>query len=280
MFNLTEIMQAAHSGQAFDTMARQFGLTPQQARSAVEALLPAFSLGLQRQTQSLQMLSALLAQVAAAQQQASAYENPAAAFSPHAAQQGQGLIGIVFGNPEVARQIAAQAAAMSGVSMQILQQMMPFMATMLMGGMNRTMMNGLQNAGFQVPGTGTGFPGMPDPRAFSEMFGRMMGAGAAGAPPRSEPPPEPAGAPQASAFEQMMTNNPFAAMLAGMMRAASAPSDDAKPEEPPPPPPTAAELNYEAFAKLFQTGRDVQDQYMQNLQDIFSKMLSQPARPA
>lgn len=278
MFNLTEIMQAAHSGQAFDTMARQFGLTPQQARSAVEALLPAFSLGLQRQTQSLQMLSAFLGQVAAAQQQASAYENPAAAFSPYAAQQGQGLIGIVFGNPEVARQIAAQAAAMSGVSMQILQQMMPFMATMLMGGMNRTMMNGLQNAGVQVPSGGSAFPGMPDPRAFSEMFGRMMGAGAAGTAPK--PAPERAGAPQASAFEQMMTNNPFAAMLAGMMRAASAPSEDAKPEEPPPPPPTAAELNYEAFSKLFQTGRDVQDQYLQNLQGIFAKMLSQPARPA
>jgi hypothetical protein len=279
MFNLTEIMQAAHSGQAFDTMARQFGLTPQQARSAVEALLPAFSLGLQRQTQSLQMLSALLAQVAAAQQQASAYDNPAAAFSPYAAQQGQGLIGIVFGDPEVARQIAAQAAAMSGVSMQILQQMMPFMATMLMGGMNRTMMNGLQNAGYQMPPqAGAGFPGMPDPRAFSDMFGRMMGAGAMGSAPKPAPAPEPA-ASQASAFEQMMTNNPFAAMLAGMMRAASAPSGDAKEEEPPPPPPTAAELNYEAVSQLFQTGRDVQDQYLRNLQDIFSKMLGQPARP-
>jgi hypothetical protein len=142
------------------------------------------------------------------------------------------------------------------------------------------MMNGLQNAGFQVPNVGTGFPGMPDPRAFGDMVGRMMGAGTMTSRPTPPPAPEPAAESQPSAFEQMMTNNPFAAMLAGMMRAASAPSPEAEPEEPPPPPPTAAELNYEAVAQLFQTGRDVQEQYLKNLQEIFSKMLGQPARPA
>jgi hypothetical protein len=143
--------------------------------------------------------------------------------------------------------------------------------------MNRTMMNGLQAAGIPMPPPAAGgmaFPGMPGPGAYGEMFGRMMGGGTAA----PEPPKAKAtGDAQPSAFEQMMTNNPFAAMLAGMMRAASRPSED-PPEEPPPPPPTAAELNYEAMSKLFQTGRDVQDQYLQNLQDIFSKMLGQPAR--
>lgn len=277
MFNLTEIMQAAHSGQAFDNMARQFGLTPQQARSAVEALLPAFSLGLQRQTQNLQMLSSLMAQMSSGQH-ATAFENPGFAFSPNAAQQGQGLMGIVFGNPEVARQIAAQAAAMSGVNMQILQQMMPFMATMLMGGMNRTMMSGLQAAGLASPGQAAApnpFAGMANP--FGDMFGRIMG-GAGG---DTQPEPKPQGASAqgnpANPFEQMMANNPFTAMLAGMMRAAQGSGTEEK-EEPPPPPPTASDLNYEAVSQLFQTGREVQDQYLQNLQDIFSKMLGQPAR--
>ncbi len=46
MFNLSEIMQSAQGGQAIPNLAKQFGLTPEQTQAAINALLPAFSVGL------------------------------------------------------------------------------------------------------------------------------------------------------------------------------------------------------------------------------------------
>ncbi len=51
MMTLFEMMQQAQNGQAMQNLARQYGLSQQQTQAAIEALLPAFSMGLQRQTQ-------------------------------------------------------------------------------------------------------------------------------------------------------------------------------------------------------------------------------------
>ncbi len=50
MINLFELMRQAQGNPA-EAMARQFGLSPPQAESAIDALLPAFALAIQRQLQ-------------------------------------------------------------------------------------------------------------------------------------------------------------------------------------------------------------------------------------
>jgi hypothetical protein len=52
MFNLLEIMQAAQGGNAYNNLAQQFGIGTEQAQKAVEALLPAMSMGLQQQARA------------------------------------------------------------------------------------------------------------------------------------------------------------------------------------------------------------------------------------
>ena len=51
MMNLFDIMQSAQNGRAMPNLAQQYGLSLQQTQAALDALLPAFSMGLQRQTQ-------------------------------------------------------------------------------------------------------------------------------------------------------------------------------------------------------------------------------------
>ena len=46
--NLNDIIQAAQGGQGVANLATQFGLTPDQAQAAVQALTPAFSTALQK----------------------------------------------------------------------------------------------------------------------------------------------------------------------------------------------------------------------------------------
>ena len=45
MLPLFDMLANAQNGQAMDMLARQFNLSQQQTRAAVEALLPAFSKG-------------------------------------------------------------------------------------------------------------------------------------------------------------------------------------------------------------------------------------------
>ncbi|TIP95112.1 MAG: DUF937 domain-containing protein, partial [Mesorhizobium sp.] len=50
MPSLFDILAQAQNGNGMQALAQQFGLSQQQAQSAVEALLPAFSQGLKSST--------------------------------------------------------------------------------------------------------------------------------------------------------------------------------------------------------------------------------------
>ena len=92
MFNPIEMLQA-QGGVGMQTMAQQFGLSPEQTRRALEALLPAFAIGMQRNT-------------------------PA---DPTGLSQ-------LFGSPMLTQAVLQQAAMTSGVGAQVLRQMLPAMA--------------------------------------------------------------------------------------------------------------------------------------------------------
>lgn len=178
MFNLFELMQRGQNGEAVDALARQFGLSPQQASGAVDALLPAFMLGFQRMMQQGQ----------SAPGAAEAAVVFGKAFTPEAMAQGPAIAAALFGSPEFGRQVAAQAAAASGVSQATMQEMIPAMASMIAGGMARTAaeqglawMKTLQPQAAKPAAAPNPF----DPAAMMDAWSRMMGV----APPEPEPPP-------------------------------------------------------------------------------------------
>ena len=49
--NLNQIIESAHHGEAMNSLAEQFDITPDQAAEAVHVLMPALSMGLQQQMQ-------------------------------------------------------------------------------------------------------------------------------------------------------------------------------------------------------------------------------------
>jgi len=61
--NLNDIIQAAQGGQGVNNLASQFGLSPEQAQAAIQAMIPAFSGGLQNAAQSPSGLGGLLSQL-------------------------------------------------------------------------------------------------------------------------------------------------------------------------------------------------------------------------
>src|SRR3954454_22494597 len=133
MFNLFDMMQRSQDGSAVENMARQFGLTPRQAENAVDVLLPAFTLALQRHMQNPQLWPNLMAAVQPPPAPPSnPFEAASRAFTPEGMRQGAEFMTNLFASPDLSKQIAANGAAASGLPATMLQQMLPAMGAMLM----------------------------------------------------------------------------------------------------------------------------------------------------
>ena len=96
--NLNEIMQAAQGGQGIDNLASQFGLSPEQTQAAIQAVIPAFSKGLQGATQDPSSLGGILSHLASGAHEAS-YTDPDQASA--ASSQGGDVLGQIFGSSGV-----------------------------------------------------------------------------------------------------------------------------------------------------------------------------------
>jgi hypothetical protein len=130
--NLNDIIQAAQGGQGVNNLASQFGLTPDQAQAAIQAMIPAFSAGLQNAVQNPAGLGGLVSHLAS-EAHLGSYVDPNQASA--AAGQGGQVLGQIFGSSQVATQISQHASQVSGVDAQTIQQMMPIVASMLVGGL-------------------------------------------------------------------------------------------------------------------------------------------------
>lgn len=131
MFNIDDILRSAQGGGGADALARQFGISPAQAQSAMEALTPAFQMGLQRQAQQNPQAMGELLQKMASGAHADAHDDPAAASQA----QGNDILSSLFGSRAGSAAVAQQASAMSGVPASVLKAMLPVIASMVMGGM-------------------------------------------------------------------------------------------------------------------------------------------------
>ncbi|MCZ8041458.1 MAG: DUF937 domain-containing protein [Beijerinckiaceae bacterium] len=300
MMNLFEMMQQAQNGQAMQNIARQYGLSPQQTQAAIDALLPAFSMGLQRQTQDPYAFGSL-AQMMTASPFGHIFDANGDGIPDNARSAGTDVLSQLFGSKEVSNAVAAQAAATSGVGQAVLKQMLPVIAAMVMGGLTKSM---------QSNGLG-GILGQ-----FSEMMrGQMPGMQPAPAPPSANPanPLEAIlgslfGNGQAPAGGQTQGGGPFGGgqmpggqmgmdqmggmfgqILTGMLGGAQAqpePERRAARPAPEPEPQDAAPsadagpgaIGLDALNQMFETGRQVQDSHQEAMKSIFDTMFGGPGR--
>lgn len=181
MPSLFDIFAQAQNGNAMQALAQQYGLSMQQTQAAVQALLPAFSQGLQRNTADPYGMGAFMTAMASGQH-AKYFEDATRAFSPQGIDEGNGILGHLFGSKDLSRAVASQAAQATGLSQQVLQQMLPAMASMMMGGLFNQTNNQMQAAG--------GFGGGNNPlgQIIEEM---MRQGGVAPAPQQRQAPQQP-----------------------------------------------------------------------------------------
>src|SRR3954453_16232801 len=183
MLPLFDMLANAQNGKGIDLLARQFNLTQQQTELALEALLPAFSQGLKRNTSDPYGIAGFMTALASGQH-GQYFDNAQRAFSPDGMADGNGILGHLFGSKDLSRAVASQAAQATGIGQNVLQQMMPAIAAMLMGGMFKQSTKQMQAGGF----------GASNP--LGEIIEQMMRqGGGGGTAPQQRPQQSPQSAP-------------------------------------------------------------------------------------
>jgi hypothetical protein len=273
MFNLTDILQAAQGGEAVANLARQFHISQQQALAAIQALTPALSTGLAYNAQDPAGLSSILSHMMSGQHKA-AFEDPNAAKTDATAAAGQDALAQMFGaGAQATQQIANHAAQISGVSAAVIQQMLPVIASMVMGGL----MTAMQNHG--LGGVFSELGSLAQKGGFGSILGQMFGQpgaapGAGGPTPGAQKPPP---MPDMGAI--------FGNVLSGMFGGAkpSAPAQGAAPQPDPPQQPAAAggldptsvEAGLDALSKMFNHGAQMSAAHQQAWADVLGQVFQQ-----
>jgi len=296
MLPLFDMISQAQDGRGMDLLARQFNLSQQQAQLAVEALLPAFSQGLKRNASDPYGLGSFMAALASGNH-AQYFDDAAKAFSPQGVNEGNGILGQLFGSKDLSRAVASQAAQATGLSQQMLQQMLPVIASMVMGGLFKQSTGQMQNAqagGFggannplgqiieemmkqgggltggqqapqqrQAPQGQNSFGNNPLGKVLQDMFG-------GGAPQQAPQNPQP----QDPQPGNPLGNNPWGKILEDMLGGGQA-GATAPPRQAPQPEPGGRQGNPydDIFGKMFETGRQQRDEYEKNIGSVFDQFL-------
>lgn len=150
--DILSALLAAQGGGATRQLGQQFGLNESQVGSALSALVPALAAGLQRNTSSQGGLQDLIGALSGGSHQ-QYLDNPSMLGQPETVQDGNGILGHIFGSKEVSREVASRASAQSGISPDILKAMLPLVASMMMGALSK---QGAQQPGGLSAGAGGG----------------------------------------------------------------------------------------------------------------------------
>jgi len=167
--NLYEMVSTAQGGKALQSLAQQYGLSPEQTAAAVDALAPAFSHGLKRTTSDPAGFAALL-QALSSGGHGRYVQNPAEAVSASGIADGNGILGHLFGSKDLSRAVAQQASSATGIDAATLRQMLPSLASMVMGGLFQ------QTAGRAQAAQAGGF-GAGDGNILGDLIKEMMKQG-------------------------------------------------------------------------------------------------------
>ena len=132
---LNEILGAGN-GQVLRQIAGQFGLDESDARNAINNLLPALSQGVKRNAQQQGGMDSLLSALERGNH-GRYIDDPQALAEETATIDGNNILGHILGNKQNSREVASKAAESTGMDMGMLKQMLPVLAGIVMGTLNK-----------------------------------------------------------------------------------------------------------------------------------------------
>ncbi len=266
MRTIMDMLNDSTSGNLAANMARQYGLAQEQMVAVMASLMPAFAEGMRRSASDPAGFLKLMQAYAAMHQAGMASQ----AFNQAAVEQGNAILGQLFGSKDLSRAVAAQAAQATGLSASILKAMLPALAPAVIDGMFKQMAGGgaqnpfgkmmEQMAGGQNPWgkmleqmMGQASGGQASINPWGKMLEGMLGGGAQGAGSTTDSP--------LGRMEEMFGG---ASKTASSGRARGEDEDSGSRKRGP---------LEEMIGDMFDTGRTVQRDYQKGIESIFDEFL-------
>jgi hypothetical protein len=136
MGGLLEMILKSQNGAAVEQLARNFGVSGEDATRAIAGMLPGLSSGMQSNISSPEGLESLGRALHQGRHQ-QYLERPETLGDQSTIQDGNNILGHILGSKDASRQLAGEASARTGLDSGTLKKMLPAIAAMLMGGLSK-----------------------------------------------------------------------------------------------------------------------------------------------
>ncbi len=141
--NLMDLLGQSAGQNAVGQIARELGIDERMAQQAVQAVLPAMGRGISRNAASGNGIGGLINALGKGSHERYV-ERPEVLGKRETIDDGNAILGHIFGNKEVSRNVAGRAAKETGVSSDIIKKMLPMVAAVAMGMLSKQTQNGRQ----------------------------------------------------------------------------------------------------------------------------------------
>jgi len=151
--NITDLLFDKSNSNTITEFAKDFDVSDSQAKDAISSLAKSLSLGLGQNTQDVRGLDGLFD--ALKKSNHSRYlDDPSLLGRKETTQDGNDILGHIFGNKEVSRHVTKRASKTTGLSSSLLKKMLPVVATMVMASLGKKMLGGKKTASSRQESTG------------------------------------------------------------------------------------------------------------------------------
>jgi hypothetical protein len=134
MPSMIEMLLNSGNTSPLSQLGSKFGISEDQVRQAVEALAPALSIGMKRNVASPMGAGSFIEALSSGRHEQYA-DQPDLALSDDGVIEGNKILGHVLGSKDVSRAVALQASQATGMGQSTLKQILPVIASMIMGSM-------------------------------------------------------------------------------------------------------------------------------------------------
>lgn len=153
--SIADILTGPQAKSIIAAIAKAIGLNPEQVQAVITAVLPLLVQRVERNTWSRGGIADLIRVLGEGQRQ-NYLSKPELIGSPQMIADGNAILGEILGGREQSRSLASRAAATSGVSADLIRQLLPIIAALLMGALSKGSQGGLGDILRRLPG---GLPG-------------------------------------------------------------------------------------------------------------------------
>ncbi len=140
--NITDLIRNAQGGAAVGNLAKQFSLPPEQVEDLLAQIGPELSYNIEKNTLSRGGVADLLELIGSGQYDAYAADAGALA-NPDSRDLGNQVLSQILGSKSSSRALAARSSSATGISATLIKAMLPYIASIAMGGLAKSMQGGL-----------------------------------------------------------------------------------------------------------------------------------------